>query len=303
MGFTSYRATRSINLGQIREDLRPGDIIDFDGVLTRVRGKEHRIANTGVLIMSGWLVPADAPLVPVMTPPPPPPAPAPSGPAKPEERHPVLASMSPEAKEADGKRPKANQQHVWGGGPNSPDWLNSLDSGGRTCRVCGVTENPSLIRADRMRGNGKQQFHYVDAHGNAITSFEELSCPTYLGDPGSAAAIAKEHVRRVRGRVDEIDGKLETVDDRLDKLEADNEFLRQRLLEQPILDANMVAEALLIIAQKARPDGQNALVEKVRALLPAPLWDADALHPVLEAELVEVRRDEDPTSGSGPSSP
>lgn len=329
MGFVSYRATRQINLGQLRRTLQPGDLVEFDGRTTRIAGQAHVVGTMDAIIKEGWLVPVDADPVgtslavaPAQLPsvaaqeaapevakvPRKPQVPNHVSPAREDQelnkRGEKISYASPEARAASGKRPAPSQKHVWNTGGVSPDWLNNLD-GGRTCKVCGVTERSDLIRADRQRADGSQQYHYVDAHGNAIVSFEEMSCPTYLGDPGSAAAYAKDQVRKVRGRVDDVedkldtvDGHLESVDERLARLEADNDFFRQRLIEQPVLDAEMVAEALLIIAAKARPDGRTALAERVRALLPAPALDPEVLRPVLDEILVEaevVEDDEDLT--------
>lgn len=323
MSFVTYRATKDISLGQLRRGLRAGDLVEFDGTTTRVDGKDHRISTMDAVIQNKWLVPVGAPPVeehaltvmgvnlpavvdvavePVKTPRKPQ-EPNHAPPAREDQaldtRGEKIGYASPAARAASGKRPAPSQQHVWGGGSTTaaPDWLNA--DGGRVCRVCGVTElRPGdLIRADRKRGDGSQQIHYRDAHGNQITSFEELSCPTYLGDPGSAAAIAKDQVRKVRGRVDDVEDQLETVDERLAQLESDNGFFRQRLLEQPVLDATMVAEALLLIAS-GRVGGKNVLAERVRALLPdygeiVP----DILRPVLDAEIVEaapVKSTDDP---------
>lgn len=312
MSFVTYRATKDISLGQLRRGLRAGDLVEFDGTTTRVDGKDHRISTMDAVIQNKWLVPVGAPPVeehaltvmgvnlPAVVDVAPEPVKTPRKPQEPNHASPAkedqaldkrgekIVYASPAARAASGKRPAPSQQHVWGGGgSNAPDWLNNLD-GGRTCRVCGVTERVDLIRADRKRADGSQQIHYTDAHGNNIVSFEELACPTYLGDPGSAAAYAKDQVRKVRGRVDDVEDQLETVDERLARLESDNDFFRQRLLEQPVLDATMVAEALLLIAS-GRVGGKNVLAERVRALLPdygeiVP----DILRPVLDAEIVEA---------------
>jgi hypothetical protein len=278
MSFITYRATRDITIGQLRRTLRAGEEVRFDGTSTCVFGQTHIIPTMDAIIESKWLVPVDAGAALVVS--------APSLPAVTAE--PVVSQppalniqgepipfASPQAARASGVRPAANQKHVWdSGSPNTPSWLNNMD--GRTCVICGVTERSNLIRADRKRGDGTQQFHYTDAHGNAIVALEELSCPTYLGDPGSAAAYAKDQVRKVRGRVDTVEEHLGTVDDRLNQLQADNDFFRQRILEMPRLNAEMVADALVILA--TRQDVTPQLAEQIRLLLPAP--------PLVEPELV-----------------
>lgn len=279
--YKTYRVTKDLSLGQIRRVFQVGETIEFNGSMTRINGVEHRISTIDLIINNKWLVPVYEETAITIA--------APQLPAvvieKPVEKTEPLVRIpfaSKEAKEADGVRPVANKPHVWSGG-GVGDWLNSED--GPVCKVCGVTKLTNLIRADRTRGDGKQQHLYRDATGNLLTSLEELSCPTYIGDPGSAAALAKEHVRRVRGRVDEIDGKLETVDDRLTRLEEDNEFLRQRLIDQPVLNAEMVAEALLIIASKA--NAAPKIAERIRMLLLPTIEKEEILSPLLEPELVK----------------
>jgi hypothetical protein len=146
---------------------------------------------------------------------------------------------------------------------------------GSTCRKCGCTLGGGggsiLIRADRetfktevdpQTGETKrvkaQLNHYTDAHGNRISTFEELSCPVYLGDPGSAAATAKEHVRRVKKRldgvedqVDGVEGRVESIEDRLARLEAENELLRAEVARKPVVDARDLMEFLVEMAKTA----------------------------------------------------
>ena len=126
---------------------------------------------------------------------------------------------------ATGVKPHYDVPHDFGSLSNQPDWLN--DNGGQTntCRVCGVTERRDLIRADRKGMN----YHYSDAYGVQITSMVPLSCPTFLGDPNGAIAEAKQRVRK-------HDVMLETVDARLDRLEADNLYLREQLEAKIQLD-------------------------------------------------------------------
>lgn len=296
MSFTSYRATRDISLGQLRRTLRTGDVVEFDGATTRVDGREHRLSTMDAIIGNRWLVPLDevagsalvvsAP-TPLAVPSPEPVAPPPKGELnKQGERIPWA---SPQAKGASGTRPAANQKHVWNSGSsNSPDWLNASD--GRTCVICGVTELRAgqLILVDRKRADGSQQIHYVDAHGQKIVALEELSCPTYIGDPGSAAAYAKDQVRKVRGRVDTMEEHLGTVDDRLNQLQADNDFFRQRLLEAPRLDSTMVVEALKTLLMGQEPK----LVEQFRTLLLAAPGFAEQ-EVTLDADRVELYHTDD----------
>jgi hypothetical protein len=308
MGFNRYRVTKDLSLGQLRRTLRAGDILEFDGTTTRVDGRDHRISTMDAIIGNKWLVldeestaisvpehapparvaPPELPVVPLPELPPLPRVDPPRAPKVQEldirgERIPWASDA---ARAANGVRPKANQKHVWGDGTaGAPAWLNGGEKGERTCVVCGVTERTLDMRVDRKRADGSQQIHYTDAHGNKIVALEELGCPTYVGDPSSAAAYAKDQVRKVRGQVDDVVAYLGTVDARLAQLEADNDFLRQRLIDRPVLTAEVVAEALLLLAERSGQAPQ--LSERVRALLPDALdLGDDVLRPLIEAEPV-----------------
>lgn len=316
MSFVTYRATKDISIGQLRKGLQVGDLVEFDGVTTRVNKQDHRIPTLDAIIEKGWLVPLVAPVgtnlmvglpqtpavvegatmmvadAPIVRTPRKPQEPNYASPAKEGEELDTRGNHtpfgSPEARAASGKRPMPDQKHIWDTG-----WLNH-PNGERTCKVCGVTEETNTTRADRVRGNGSPTINYRDMHGKAIVSFEELSCPVYLGDANSTAAMTKDQVRKVRGRVDDVEDVLDTVGERLAQLEADNEFFRGRLLSQPVLDAQMVAEALLIIASRGvGTEGGNRIAEKVRALLSNSTIDAEVLHPVLEPVLVLRNESED----------
>lgn len=270
---TPHRATRDIHLGGLRMSLRQGEVIlaHADGATVTIRGKAHLLPVLDALITSGALkaepaaVGAQLPAVTARALPAQAPAPAAPDPKPLNARGERVPFASPEALAANGVRPEAGRQHVWDGA----DWLNNTD--GPVCKVCGVTKlsEGRLILVDRQRGDGTQQHHYRDAHGNMITTFEELSCPVYVGDANSAAATAKEHVRRVRGRIDE-------VETRLARLEAENLALREALLAQPT--AEDIMEAL---QRKLQPVAAAPLA------LPAPAFDAEAEEvPPREREVV-----------------
>ena len=167
-------------------------------------------------------------------------------------------------KTPDGKENIGDKPHQW-----ESDWLNH-PNGGATCRVCGCTKRTDLVRADRSRPGEKTQLnHYVDAAGNAISTFEELSCPVWIGDPGSAAAQAKEGVRKVKGRVGDVENKVEVVEDKVEsledrmaRLEAENEALKAEVARKQEVDVTILMEWLTELAQQA---ARSRSIEAVEA--------------------------------------
>lgn len=150
----------------------------------------------------------------------------------------ALARDNENVPDATGNKPYYDVPHDFSSPSNQPNWLN--DNGGqtRTCRVCGVTERRDLVRVDRKGMN----YHYVDAMGLTITSLVPLSCPTFIGDTNGTLAETK-------GRVRKHDVQLETVDARLDRLEADNIYLRSVLETKIELDLNGLVAWLAQMSQ------------------------------------------------------
>jgi hypothetical protein len=127
--------------------------------------------------------------------------------------------------------------------------------------------------------------HYTDVHGNTVSTFEELSCPVYLGDPGSAAATAKEHVRRVKGRVDVVEDQVDSIEDRLARLEAENAELRAELDRKP--DAEEVVEFLTEVARAAIAARQLETVDARGGRYHVPRQLVDVIDAVSIIELPE----------------
>lgn len=226
-----YKATRDIILGPLRRTLSRGSVVEFDGTTLLAFGAETVYPDLSIMIDRKVLVPTED-----------------------EVSDPVFQGKP--SKQGLGTLPKTKGEHVWG----DPDPFD----GEKTCRVCGVTLLPNLVMADRK---GAKQFNYRDAQNQVITVLEELSCPVYNGSPNAAAATAKEHVRQVKGRVTKVESTLEVVDDRLLQLEIENQDLRNMLAQQqPVLTAELVADALMILAQRAGK--ASALDAELVKLLP-----------------------------------
>lgn len=270
--FKPYRATRTFHIGQIRSDIAKDTVVWVKGLTLQINGTEHHVEMLPKILVAGWLAPTEVqPQLPVQYEEP-----------SPQEPNTTIPFASKEAAKVDGQKVAPLRQHVWESG-----WLNGDD--GPTCKVCGVTLLTQVIRADRQRGNGSQQYHYRDALNNLVTSPTELSCPVFLGDPGSAAIQTKEVVRNVKHQVEGIDIRVESVEERLGRLEAENELLQQQLAARPVIDAQQVAAAFMdMLVQRA---AQIKTGEGDTKYLPLPVLDISDITEI-ERILVPVSRDE-----------
>jgi hypothetical protein len=195
--------------------------------------------------------------------------------------------------EATEDKPADRVPHDFGGndGKNGqPDWLNDNGGTNRTCRVCGVSVRTDLIRPDRKG----MKYHYVDAYGIAMTSMVELFCPTFLGDVPGAVGEAKQRIRH-------LDVQMETVDDRLDRIEADNRYLREQLEAKIQLDVTSLVEWLgqmAKMAAEARLPTTQVTVAGLGLEIPSPI--ADLVKGVGEAVVIDVAfEDDDPDGEEG----
>jgi len=79
-------------------------------------------------------------------------------------------------------------------------------------------------------------FHYRDACGNQMTSMVELECPVFIGDTNGAVGEVKQRNRHVTRRVDGLEGRTESIEERLDRLEAENQDLRAKVEAKTEID-------------------------------------------------------------------
>jgi len=187
---------------------------------------------------------------------------------------------------------EANRPHQFGGGPGGqPDWLNNGGSGGRTCRVCGVTEIPpgglvGDILADHagfgdegrelLKGKPKvQMWTYIDAKGHKFTSQKRLGCPVFVLDHLGTTMENRAMLREVDDRVDATDDRVDSVEDRLAALEAENQALREEI-SRPVDVTEMVdflSDMVAVAAARKLGLTKVQLEDGRVARLPEPVAD------------------------------
>ena len=264
--YTLYRATRDVSMGALRTTLKTGDPIEFNGITVRFRGVECQVPGIEAIITAGILTPVED------VPPPQgresttalqvvqkhlPSVPAYPIVERPSER-PPLPSEDPD------------KAHVWE--------EDLFGNGAKTCKVCGVTRTGGKgfgnIRVDKI----SMPWQYTDAYGETIQSLHELPCPTFIGDKGGAIMGTKVDVRRVRKRLNEHDVKFESIEDRLARIEFENEWLRGELENRQQVDLSRLTSWLVGVVNQARSLQGDA---------PLQLEDK-SLQNIIDAVLVEV---------------
>lgn len=197
---------------------------------------------------------------------------------------------------ATGNKPAAFVEHTWtrgGGAKGQPDWLDQVD-GGRVCAVCGVQESTgSVVMPGMAKG---MAYVYRDATNKEIVSGIPLGCPTFVGHVNGSIGEAKQ---RIRG----LDVQMETVHDRLDRLEADNLYLREQLEAKIQLDVTGLVAwlgTMAKLAAEAQLPMSPVVVNGLGLEVPTPI--ADLVKGVGEASKVTVdvhfEDDEDPNKGT-----
>ena len=180
--------------------------------------------------------------------------------------------------------PKSNPKHVYlepfkehdfsgtgQGRGRQPGWVNDEAGGGsKTCNVCGVTVLTTFTQADRAG----MDYHYRDAYGKEIHSMEPLGCPTFIGDTNGAVMDVRGKTRALTGRMDGVETKVESVEDRVARLERDNVDLRAQLNAKIELDVSglvaWLAEMAALHAQNQLPS-VPATINGQPLTLPAPV--------------------------------
>lgn len=160
------------------------------------------------------------------------------------------------------------KSHVWESDPwNHPN-------GEKTCKVCGCTILSGVIEP----GFGRQKrFHYRDASNNTISTFKEMSCPLWIGDPAATATETKQGLRETNIEVQQLNEKVQ-------QLQAENLSMREQVEQLRTIDLNALAQALVDFA-KSHPEklgpGKTTIYQ-LPSLLPTVDEEVD------EDEIVEA---------------
>jgi hypothetical protein len=155
---------------------------------------------------------------------------------------------------------------------------------GMVCGVCGVelvSGGTSLKGGNTVVGSIQAdqaglEYVYRDAGGLIITSFEPLSCPIFIGNKpgnmGGAIMESREKIRNLARGAHQTTYRVETLEQRVDRLERENAVLREAV-SQPI-DASAIVEFLadmVVAAARAKVQNVPVLIEGTQYALPEPV--------------------------------
>lgn len=189
------------------------------------------------------------------------------------------------SKQLEGPAVPEFKEHDWGGGKGRKGFTGAYLSPRNTgessiqCRVCGVQYFPNTSYPDRFSG---PTYTYMDAHNVTIISQKALPCPTFVGNVGGAIMDMRGKVKTVTNRVGGVETRMDSTEERLANLEAENLILRNQATTTPEEFAVMVAEALL-----KSGNFQKYLPEYIRPQDLAPE------RKIIEVEVVSTVVDED----------
>lgn len=219
----TYKATKAFHFGALRAHVQAGETLEYDGFSVVVfRGRPVNVAGFEAIVDAGLVALADpgSALAVLSTPP-----------VRVETPAPVPARENPD------------KAHVWGGG--------GFGDSGYTCTVCGVSMRATGLAGDLQVDRPSLGFRYTDAYGVTIDSLTELPCPVFIGQMGGAVAGTTHRVRK-------LSNKVETIEERVTRLEAENTRFREvtdhRQQEALALLQQLVAQTQSTVDRPALPD-------------------------------------------------
>ena len=255
----TYIATREFNFGAIRQTLKQGDTVDVSGDIVLFRGTQYKVPGVHGIIGAGILkeagsdtaiVVAQNPQAMVLR------APDSQPPPKAKPDKPAPAHLEPD------------KPHIW--------ISDGLGINSNTCKVCGCTRTGGGLWGNIRADKPSMPYQYTDAYGVSIQSMHDLPCPLFIGDMGGAVAGTTHRVRKLKGQVEHMDTRVETMDDRLNRLELENIFLREQSARRQEVALSLLGR--LVAAAEQLPAGE------ARTLL---LPDHGEIIDILEVEELE----------------
>lgn len=164
------------------------------------------------------------------------------------------------------------KEHDWDTRRPGASWLNSNGGQEHNCLVCGVTLKQSTTRVDLP----SKQYNYTDASGRSFTSAIPIGCPAFLGDHAGMSMANLERARKITQMVEQTGNVVENHEARLERLERENQELRNSL-NATQSDIGTVVRWLGEMAALHRaaglPTTQVVVAGRGTALLPEPVVD------------------------------
>lgn len=116
-----------------------------------------------------------------------------------------------------------------------------------------------------------RKFCWIDAQGQSIyTETDDLKCPVFVGNQGPTAIFdLKQKADRLR---EEMGDRLVELEGKLLALEEQNADLLTRA-SQPVLTADLLADALQILLERTRSEPSLLEDKKVLSDVLSMVWD------------------------------
>lgn len=238
----TYRILRDVHIGALRKDFRVGDPLQVDtqGTHVLLKGTWTLVPGLADLVRVGILAPAVEETSLTLS----------KGPPEPPAKGSETLTYQGESFKVTPAPPAAQN-------PDKPHvWMSDWGDGGSTCRVCGVTvKGLNSLAGDIQADRPSFKYRYQDAYGVAIETLTELPCPVFVGQLGGAVAGTTHRVRK-------LTGKVESIEERVTRLESENNELRLQASRRQEIALDLLAR-LVTAAERLTVLGDSEVTPRL----------------------------------------
>ncbi len=245
-GFRTYQALKGFSCGQLRCEIERAQTLEWNGTLARYQGQTTPFKGFEDLVLAGFLRRVD-----------------------PQDDQPPPEEDPPQNLLVESGTPPRDKAHEWE--------YDLFSSGEKTCKVCGVSMQGEM---NNFIDKKSMKYVYRDAYGVTISSLTELPCPLFVGDLGGGVANNTYRGRKLEGRVQDLDGDLQEMRERMKRLEDENALLARQAARRQELALDLMARlatAAERLAELGDPHSGSRLLSDQGEILDAvDLWTTDS---------------------------